>query len=91
MIQMEQGGASPGVSPAHSVTEQPHTGSSHSLEAVQEENVNESVPEEFIPSDHEKRESPRRFDSLIPSINIEVNVTINIDSGSVILHSEDLG
>ena len=91
MIHMEQEGPSPAVSPAHSVTEQPHLRSSHSLEAVQEENVEESVSEEFVQSDHEKKESPRRFEPLIPSINIEVNVTINIDSGSVILHSEDLG
>ena len=29
--------------------------------------------------------------SLIPSIDIEINVTVNVDSGSIVLHSEEKG
>lgn len=34
--------------------------------------------------------SPKHYDPLIPSVNIEINMTICVDSGSVVLHSEDL-
>jgi hypothetical protein len=79
MIQMEEGET---VSSATGLKEQILT-SSGSLEAVEEEDTQHETPPKCI-SDH------KHSDPLIPSINIEFNVTVNVDSGSIILHSEDL-
>lgn len=48
------------------------------------------VKEEEITHEANVTSSLREQQSLIPSVNIEINVTISVDSGSVVLQSEDV-
>lgn len=48
--------------------------------------------DEVIDSKKQKKDTLRQqSEPLIPSIDIEINVTISIDCGSIVLHSEDIG
>ena len=86
MIQMEEGAVhTPMSTPTHAAKESPLLTSSASLQAVEEE-----ISDEMYEQENSERSNSKHAESLIPSINIELNVTINIDSGSVTLHSEDL-
>lgn len=57
----------------------------------QEEVIAEEAEEDSLGDQEEKVEVKKLSDPLIPSIDLEVNVTIHIDSGSIVLHSEDVG
>ena len=82
MMAMEEGLSSPIENPTPLSEEYIHD-SKESLETVQEE-----IGEKKIEEESEKGDN-KMFEPLIPSIDIEMNVTVNVDSGSVILHSED--
>ncbi len=61
------------------------TPSTKSLEAVLEDTELEDVGVVKSKGDH----TPKGAESLIPSIDIEINVTINVDNGQIVLVSED--
>ena len=56
-----------------------------------EEPVERTFSEEEKIKQEKKDLSKQQSEPLIPSIDIEINVTINIDCGSIVLHSEDVG
>ena len=61
------------------------------MEKEEEEGEEEEEEEEEESKGQKKDPSKQPSEPLIPSIDIEVNVTINVDCGSIILHSEDVG
>lgn len=88
---MEEGGPVP--TPTHVNTDPSLLESHSSLEAVEEEESTDTKTtknESSVDKEKEKVTPPKHSEPLIPSINIELNVTINVDSGSIVLHSEDL-
>ena len=62
-----------------------------SVKVIEEEAIDESSEEENLTNTMSKNFSTKTSDSLFPSIDIEVNVTISIDSGSILLHSGTTG
>lgn len=70
--------------------------SQQSVDTIEEETGKEDK-EEFDGEDdkesteQKKTTSKQSSEPLIPSIDIEINVTISIDCGSIVLHSEDVG
>lgn len=62
--------------------------STSSLDVVEEISCESQDHDEV--TQYEKQPTSKPRESLIPSVNIEINMTISVDSGSIILHSEDL-
>ena len=71
--------------------------SQQSVDTISETTVEKEGPvERTLSEEKESRQekkdlSKQQSEPLIPSIDIEINVTINIDCGSIVLHSEDVG
>ena len=62
-----------------------------SVTVIEEEACEHNSDKEPTTNKREKDLSTKAANSLFPSIDIEVNVTISIDSGSILLHSGSTG
>ena len=67
------------------------TQGSLSTTAIEEEASDETKEEKNLANATEESLGAKRSKTFFPSVDIEVNVTISIDSGSILLHSGPTG